>query len=50
VRKERSDAAVVSAKNRSAATQKSKVDTFLDAFAEATGQDLEGDWITRSNL
>lgn len=50
VRKEKSDAAVVSAKNRSAATSKSNVDAFLEAFAEATGQDQEGDWITRSNL
>ena len=50
VRKEKSDAAVVSAKNRSAATPKSRTDAFLEAFMEATDQDSEGDWITRSNL
>jgi hypothetical protein len=50
VRKEKADAAVVSAKHQSAATSKSNVDAFLEAFEEATGQDYEGDWITRSNL
>lgn len=50
VRKEKADAAVVSAKHQSAATSKSNADAFIEAFMEATGQDQEGDWITRSNL
>ena len=49
VRKEKSDAAVVSARNRSAATAKTGTDRFLELFAEATGQGLDGDWIERSN-
>ncbi len=50
VRKEKADAAVVSAKNRSAASSReSKLDQFYEMFGEATEQFSGGDWITRSN-
>lgn len=50
VRKEKSDAAVVSAQTQSAATaQKQGLDLFYDMFDEAAERYSPADWITRSN-
>lgn len=49
VRKEKADAAVVSAQTRSAATPKSGLDQFYEAFDEAAERFSPADWITRSN-
>ena len=49
VRKEKSDAAVVSAQNQTAATRESAVDEFYRAFGEAADRYDGADWITRSN-
>lgn len=50
VRKERADAAVVSAQNQSAATaEESNIDVFYRVFDEAAERYAPADWITRSN-
>lgn len=49
VRKERADAAVVSAQHQSAATSRSGLDQFYEAFGEAAERYEARDWITRSN-
>lgn len=50
VRKEKADAAVVSAQTQTAATaQKSALDDFLGAFDEAAERYSPSDWITKSN-
>lgn len=49
VRKEKADAAVVSAQNRTAATRGSNLDDFYRAFGEAADRYDGADWITRSN-
>jgi hypothetical protein len=49
VRADKAEAAVVSAKNQTAATASKGLDAFYERFAEMTGQGQEGDWIDRSN-
>jgi hypothetical protein len=49
VRKDKSDAAVVSAQNQSAASRQSNLDVFYEAFGEAAERYTSNDWITRSN-